>query len=132
MNMDKLKVFISIPMKGKNSTEIKKEIEKEKENIRKFIATHGYKGKKEYNLEFLSGFVKLHEDSDIRNMSLCYLGVSLQKLAAADVIWLGECGEDARGCVMEATAARLYGTPFLQDISLPDLEKFLENKEEYK
>lgn len=113
--MDKLKVFISMPMKGKSKSEIDEAFKKESENVRAFIAEEGYKGKKDYDIEIFNGYVELEENSNVRNSALNYLGASLQKLAESDAIWMCKGWLDARGCQLEQICASRYGTDILND-----------------
>ena len=111
--MDKLKVFISMPMNGKSKSEIDEAFKKESEKVRAFIAEEGYNGKKDYDIECFSGYVELKENSNVRNSALNYLGASLQKLAEADVLWMGNGWTDSRGCKLEWICASRYGMDVL-------------------
>ena len=113
--MDKLKVFISMPMKGKSKSEIDEAFKKESANVRAFIAEKGYKGKKDYDIEIFNGYVELAENSNVRNSALNYLGASLQKLAEADAMWMCKGWLDAQGCRTERICAVGYGTDILND-----------------
>jgi len=114
--MDKLKVFISMPMKGKSKSEIDEAFKKESANVRAFIAEKGYKDKKDYDIEIFSGYVELEENSNVRNSALNYLGASLQKLAEADALWMGNGWTNSRGCKIEEMCARSYGVKILNVI----------------
>lgn len=120
--MDKLKVFISMPMKGKSKSEIDEAFKKESENVRVFIAEVGYKGKKDYDIEIFNGYVELEENSNVRNSALNYLGASLQKLAESDAIWMCKGWTDARGCRLEWICASRYGTDVLNFWQASDRE----------
>lgn len=113
--MDKLKVFISMPMDGKSKSEIDEAFKKESENVRAFIAEEGYKDKKDYDIECFSGYVELKENPNVRNSALNYLGASLQKLAEADALWMSNGWLNARGCRTERICALKYGTDILND-----------------
>jgi hypothetical protein len=111
--MDKLKVFISMPMKEKSKSEIDEAFKKESEKVRAFIAEKGYQGKKDYDIECFSGYVELKENPNVRNSALNYLGASLQKLAEADVIWMSNGWTNSRGCRLEWICASRYGMDVL-------------------
>ena len=116
--MDKLKVFISMPMKGKSKSEIDEAFKKESANVRAFIAEKGYKGKRDYDIEIFNGYVELAENSNVRNSALNYLGASLQKLAEADAIWMCKGWLYAQGCRTERICAVGYGTDILNDTDM--------------
>lgn len=120
--MDKLKVFISMPMKEKSKSEIDEAFKKESENVRAFIAEKGYQGKKDYDIECFSGYVELKENPNVRNSALNYLGASLQKLAEADVLWMSNDWTDARGCRLEWTCGSQYGMDVLNFWLVADRE----------
>lgn len=107
--MDKLKVFISMPMNGKTKSEIDECTQQAVADIHTFIDRHGYKGKKDYDIEAFSGYVELEENPNIRNSALNYMGASLQKMAEADVVWACVGWKAARGCLLEIKAASAYG-----------------------
>lgn len=107
--MDKLKVFISMPMDGKTKSEIDECTQQAVADIHNFIAMVGYKGKKDYDIEAFSGYVELEENPNIRNSALNYMGASFQKMAEADVVWACVGWTAARGCLFEIKAASNYG-----------------------
>lgn len=116
--MDKLKVFISMPMDGKSKSEIDEVFKKESEKVRAFIAEKGYEGKKDYDIEIFNGYVELEENANVRNSALNYFGASLQKLAEADVLWMSNGWLNARGCRMERICAVGYDTDILNDTEM--------------
>lgn len=113
IEIKKLKVFISIPMNGKSKSEIEDAYHKEWKKVRDFISEKGYKGKIVRDIEIFNGYVELEENSNVRNSALNYLGASLQKLAEADVLWMGNGWTDSRGCRLEWICASRYGTDIL-------------------
>ena len=116
--MDKLKVFISMPMNGKSKSEIEDAYHKEWKKVRDFISEKGYKGKIVRDIEIFNGYVELEENSNVRNSALNYLGASLQKLAEADVLWMGNGWTDSRGCRLERKCAAQYGMDVLDGMTL--------------
>lgn len=138
--MDKLKVFISMPMNGKTKSEIDECTQQAVADIHKFIAENGYKGKKDYDIEAFSGYVELEENTNVRNSALNYMGASLQKMAEADVVWACVGWRAARGCLLEIKAASVYGIDTLLCFSYgegcleepisPICVRFLDSKDE--
>lgn len=128
--MDKLKVFISMPMYGKSKSEIDEAFKKESEDVRAFIAEKGYKDKKDYDIEIFSGYVELEENSNVRNSALNYLGASLQKLAEADALWMSNGWTNSRGCRLEWICASRYGTDVLNFWQASDRELTLPRGDE--
>ena len=93
------KLFVSVPMKGRTEEEIKASVAKMK-NI-----AEAYEGEE---LELIDSWVEENPPADC-NVSVWYLGKSIEKLAEADVfIGISDTG-GWPGCQVEAEAAQLYG-----------------------
>lgn len=92
------KLFVSVPMKGRTSEEIKASIEKMK-NIAEV-----YEGEE---LELIDSYIEDNPPKDITE-SVWYLGESLKKLAQADVfIGISDACE-WNGCYIENETALRY------------------------
>lgn len=94
---EKLKVFISQPMRDKTDEEIKLE----REHLIK-------RAKKNYSddIEIIDSFF---EGAPHNANPVWFLGESIKKLAEADVAYFAKDWESARGCKIENTVAVEYG-----------------------
>ena len=92
-----MKVFISQPMNGVDDhvvLKIRADVEK-------------YLQDKYGDVEILSTFI--YEDAPKDAGRLWYLGRSIQMLGQADAIYFVKGWQQAKGCVVEALIASLYG-----------------------
>lgn len=94
------KVFISQPMNGLTDEEI---LEKRSE-IKKDIET-----KINEEIEFIDSFLQDYPGEINKHILVWYLGKSIQLLSQADMIYLGEGWDKARGCKIEYEIAKAYG-----------------------
>lgn len=107
-----MKVFISIPMIGKDDEQIKEEMDLVKENIK-----NGYPG-----AEILDSFITENPPEEVKSVPAWYLGKSIEILAQADLaVFVGDWKE-ARGCVIERSVAIAYRIPFIE-IGLVDMKE---------
>lgn len=97
-----MKYFISQPMNGKSSDEIK-EARREIENALLLDDNDG---------EIIDSFF---ENAPVDAKPLWYLGESLKKLADADIAYFAKGWSDARGCVIEHDCALAYGITVIED-----------------
>ena len=88
------KIFISQPMRGKTSEEIRAEREKAVEVIKAFVNDE---------VEVLDSYF-----DDFDGNPLEYLAKSIELLAKADVAYFAKGWEDARGCRIEHICAVEY------------------------
>ena len=95
------KVFISQPMRGLTDEEILKKREEIKKDIENKINE---------KVEFIDSFFQDYPSNihDI-HVPIWYLGKSIQLLSQADMIYLGENWDKARGCKIEYEVAKAYG-----------------------
>ena len=99
------RIFISQPMRGKTDKEILNErnsaIDKVKEMYpdEEVVITESY----------FSDFNDKKLDKRKINIPLFYLGQSFLKLAESDIACFCKGWEDARGCLLEHSAAKTYG-----------------------
>lgn len=101
-----VKVFISIPMRGKSDKEIIEAIEAAKVNAKKKVPLN-YEGHVE--LVFIDSFLRDHESENIKNKALACLGKSLELMAHADIVCFARGWKEARGCLIEHECAYQYG-----------------------
>ena len=95
------KVFISQPMRGLTDEEILEKREKIKQDIETKINE---------KVEFIDSFIQDYPSNihDI-HVPVWYLGRSIQLLSQADMIYLAEDWDKARGCKIQDEVAKAYG-----------------------
>ena len=95
------KIFISQQMRGLTDEEILKK----RNEIKKDIET-----KINEKVEFIDSFIQDYPSNihDI-HVPVWFLGKSIQLLSQADMIYLGEGWDKARGCKIEYEVAKAYG-----------------------
>ena len=93
------KLFVSVPMKGREEKEIRVSIEKMKK------IAEIYEGEE---LELIDSYIEDNPPHD-NNQAIWYLGESLKKLATADVFIGISSAYDWNGCEIENDVARRYG-----------------------
>ncbi len=99
-----MKVFISVPMRGRTDEEITKAIEDAKGKLAKIAQEN-----QEYII-YVDNFVPMPDsDADIKNISMWCLGGAIHKMAKCDAVYFCPGWEKARGCVIERQVAALYG-----------------------
>ena len=91
-----MKVFISLPMHGRTDEEIKKEMERGVEFLKKF-----YKDEK---IELIDTMIDLGYAP-----RLAYLGRSIQLMVYADLVLFMPGWNEADGCLVEHLTAFRYG-----------------------
>lgn len=100
-----MKVFISVPMRGRTDEEIAEAIEIAKSKLSKMAQeNHEY-------IIYVDNFVKVSSDMDIKNpsTSMWCLGGAIQKMSECDAIYFCPGWDEARGCVIERQVAVQYG-----------------------
>ena len=95
--MEKVKVFVSQPMKDKTN----EEIESERKQINEMLENKYGVG----NYEIIDSFFK---NAPHNAKPLWFLGKSFELLADADVCVFAKGWENARGCIMEHLACENY------------------------
>lgn len=103
--MNKIKIFLSLPMSGRTDEEIRAQIKRMKEGLLKSALCEGKKVIFEHNLncKFADGTLDAAETPN-----LLYLGEAIKKMAFCDYIALGAGWDKARGCLVEAMVAANY------------------------
>lgn len=92
------KLFVSLPMAGLTTEEIKNKIIKYKENAEQLI------GEK---LELINTIITEAPD-DIKDKNIWCLGKSIMMMANADIVYFGHGWNQARGCRAEYEVACGY------------------------
>ena len=101
-----MKVFISVPMRGRTDEEIAKAIAVAKDKLSKMAQEN-----QEYII-YVDNFIpmpKKDEVNDIKNLSMWCLGGAIQKMSTCDAIYFCPGWHEARGCVIERQVAVQYG-----------------------
>lgn len=101
-----MKVFISVPMRGRTDQEIAGAITIAKSKLAKMAEENNEV------IEYVDNFVSMplkNEINDIENPSMWYLGGAIQKMSECDAVYFCPGWQEARGCVIERHVAVLYG-----------------------
>lgn len=99
------KLFVSLPMAGLTTEEIKNKMIKYKENAERIM------GEK---LELIDTIIT-EAPTDIKNENIWCLGKSIMLMADADVVYFGDGWRDARGCIAESVVAYRYKILRIED-----------------
>lgn len=100
-----MRVYISVPMRGRTDAEILNERRKAIEIVK---ADNTYE-----DIKVINNFFR--EESRNDNPLWC-LGESLKKLSTADLAFFADGWQDARGCRIEFECAVAYGIKFMMAI----------------
>lgn len=128
MNENELKkrVFLSLPMSGRDISNQIDELEEMSEVVKKIIL-------KDDELEFVANLMDhddlyeltntLHDCTDFRNESVGYLGFALILLASCDLAVFSKNWQYARGCKIEHEVCKLYNIPihYITDEEIKDM-----------
>lgn len=98
-----MKVFISVPMRGRTDEEIAGAIVIAKSKLVK-IAVENNEA-----IEYVDNFVSMRDDTDIKDPAMYCLGGAIQKMSKCDAIYFCPGWKGARGCVIEWQVAVQYG-----------------------
>lgn len=93
-----MKVFISMPMKGKTEEQVREEMEGWKESF-PFD-----------NCEFIDSIIPDHD----KRTPLENLGESIKLMDKADAVFFTKGWEEARGCKIERAIAEAYDIPIYE------------------
>lgn len=98
-----MKIFISLPMRGRTDEEISVEINR----------IHSKYGKND--TEFIDSFIEKDIKDGYKTISLAYLARSLDLMAKADMVVFAKGWKEARGCKIEHQCAVDYEIPFIEE-----------------
>lgn len=105
-----MKVFISVPMRGRTDQEIAGAITIAKSKLAKMAEENNE------IIEYVDNFVSMRDDIGIKDPAMYCLGTAIQKMSKCDTIYFCPGWQEARGCVIERHVAVLYGlTRLYQD-----------------
>lgn len=116
MSEDKKKLFISLPMRGRQEKDIQADID----FITELIEKNG-------SYEIMPSRLNLEivrvqaETRNVKCVPLYALSCSLEILSRCDAILMCPGWEDARGCKIEKEAAEIYGLEVLDGALLDNL-----------
>ena len=105
LNCPVRRVFISVPMSGRDETDIKTDIEEAKNAFLNFF------GVSEEHFEFVSTYIKDKAPEDCMHEPVWYLSNSIKIMSTCDIILFARGAARARGCGIESQIADSYGIP---------------------
>ena len=127
-----IRVFLSVPMKGRTDEEVVKQLEEMKSYVTSshifgdeeivFVHNYFYKPVKT---------VAISEDNIVTTKKapcypLLYLAGAFEKMAVCNAVMLGKDWNKYRGCRLEKDAAVYYGLPVYHCDSLERLQRYVE------
>lgn len=98
-----MKVFISVPMRGRTDEEILDDIEDAKCKLAMANSEN------DEPIYYVDNFVKTAFEAGIKNYSIWCLGRAIQKMSECDAIYFCPGWKKARGCLIERQVAIEYG-----------------------
>lgn len=99
------RLFVSLPMNGLSEEEIRKTMAECKKDAEKFLGEE---------FELVNNYITVYPNI-AKHVGLYYLGISLEIMARADLIYFAKGWENARGCRVEREAAVRYGLPMIMN-----------------
>lgn len=103
-----MRLFVSLPMRGKNTEQIRQEID---EATQRFFDVKWDEGVELMAIKVIDSVFDLEEGTD----PLVYLGKSIELMAKADYVFFVNGWEKARGCQVEHLIAEKYGLEIVYD-----------------
>lgn len=94
-----MKLFISIPMKGRTKEDIKYQMTKEKERLEKLLSIE---------FELIDSWIEEDAPEDTIHPALWFMGKSISMMADADVVYFSKGWEGSTGCKIEQEIAKTY------------------------
>ena len=94
-----MKLFISIPMKGRTTEDIKYQMTKEKQRLEQLLGIE---------FELIDSCIEGDAPEDTNHPVLWFLGKSISMMADADVVYFCKGWEGANGCKIEQEIAKTY------------------------
>ena len=98
-----MKIFISVPMRGRTDEEIAEAIE----NAKGELVIMGSENNE--TVEYVDNFVNPPLDEGVKNDPMWCLGGAIQKMSTCDAIYFCPGWDTARGCLIEKVVASVYG-----------------------
>lgn len=94
-----IKLFISIPMKGRTMEEIRYQMLKDKLRLEQMF---------DVEFELIDSYINEDAPMDVANPALWFMGKSISMMADADVVYFSKGWEGATGCLIEQEIAKTY------------------------
>ena len=112
LNCPVRRVFVSVPMSGRNEEDIKADIDEAKATFNKFFGLD-FDGD---CVEFVSSFDLVQEEApdNVMHEPLWYLGNSIKILSTCDIILFAKNSYRAKGCNVEDHISDSYGIPSIR------------------
>lgn len=104
-----MKLFVSLPMRGKTTEQIRREIA---EASQRFLDIKWNEGVELMAISVIDSVFDLEEGTD----PLVYLGKSIELMAQADYVFFVKGWEKARGCQVEHLIAEKYGKEIIEEV----------------
>lgn len=104
-----MKLFVSLPMRGKTTEQIRREIA---EASQRFLDIKWNEGVELMAISVIDSIFDLKEGTD----PLVYLGKSIELMAQADYVFFVKGWEKARGCQVEHLIAEKYGLEIVEEV----------------
>lgn len=104
-----MKLFVSLPMRGKTTEQIRREIA---EASQRFLDIKWNEGVELMAISVIDSVFDLEEGTD----PLVYLGKSIELMAQADYVFFVEDWHGARGCQVEHLIAEKYGKEIVEEV----------------
>ena len=109
--MEKKKIFISLPMKGREHDDIVAD----QKAILAEVNAKAHPGTEYEMIESCLDIAVEIDTSVIKYVPVCFLARSIGLLAQADVVAFGDGWENTKGCNIEHKIAETYGIPIVRD-----------------
>lgn len=94
-----LKLFISIPMKGRTTEDIKYQMTKDKQRLEQLLSVE---------FELIDSCINEDAPKDVANPALWFMGKSISMMADANLVYFSKGWEGATGCLIEQEIAKSY------------------------
>ena len=98
------KLFISIPMKGRTTEDIKYQMIKEKQRLEQLLGIE---------FELIDSCIEEDAPEDTIHPALWFMGKSISMMADADLVYFSEGWEGATGCKIEQEIAKAYNIKWI-------------------
>ena len=94
-----MKLFISIPMKGRTREDVKYQMTKDKQRLEQLFGVE---------FELIDSVIDEDAPKDTTHPALWFIGKSISMMADADLVYFSKGWEGATGCKIEQEIAKTY------------------------
>lgn len=94
-----MKLFISIPMRGRTTEDIKYQMTKDKQRLEQLLSVE---------FELIDSCINEDAPKDVANPAVWFLGKSVSMMADANLVYFSKGWEGASGCLIEQEIAKAY------------------------